>query len=374
MRRLIPIFLLVFCSCGVQELTQEPIQVFKAGNNGYTCFRIPALINTGKTIVAFAEGRKLGCSDTGDIDLVCKRSTDGGRTWSELIVIWDAGENVAGNPAPVFDTDSKKIILLSTWNRGDDHESQIIAGTSKDTRRVFILSSEDEGQTWSGAREITDDVKLPNWTWYATGPVHGIQLESTSYKNRLIIPCDHIEADTKHYYSHIIYSDDAGTTWFLGGTTPEHQVNECAVVELTDGRLMLNMRNYDRSQRTRKVSYSNDGGQSWSKLEADPDLPEPICQASLIDFKASKKYPDALIFCNPSSSTSRSNMMLKISYDQGNLWSDSLQLHEGPAAYSDIATMDKGILACLFEAGLNNPYESIVFIQTSIYQSFPLKH
>ena len=148
----------------------EPLRfLFESGTNGYNTFRIPAIIRTQKeTLLAFAEGRKKSSSDTGDIDLVLKRSEDNGKTWSELSVIWDDGENVCGNPAPVVDRQSGNVYLLSTWNLGSDHESEIIRETSKDTRRVFVFTSTDDGRTWSDAKEITASTKLSNWTWYAS--------------------------------------------------------------------------------------------------------------------------------------------------------------------------------------------------------------
>ncbi len=133
------------------------------------------------------------------------------------------------------------------------------------------MKSIDDGKTWSAAKEITPQVKRKNWTWYATGPCHGIQLEKEEHKGRLVIPCDHIEAETGKYFSHVIFSDDYGETWQLGGATPQDQVNECTVAELPDGKLMLNMRNYDRTQKARKISISDDGGQTWGELYADTD-------------------------------------------------------------------------------------------------------
>lgn len=362
MKRLfLPVLILFITGCTAKVSEINPSALFRSGEEGYACFRIPAIIEANGTLLAFAEGRKIGCSDTGDIDLVLKTSRDRGRTWSGLQVIWDPGENVAGNPAPVYDRQTKTVFLLSTWNLGTDHESQIIAGTSADTRRVFVLKSKDYGKSWSGAREITETTKLPDWTWYATGPVHGIQIEQGLYKDRLVIPCDHIEADSKHYYSHVIYSDDHGQNWQLGGSTPQHQVNECTVTELSDNRLLLNMRNYDRTKKTRMLSISTDGGVSWSNLFPDPMLPEPICQASMISHFPGKDQA-ILYFINPSSSESRKNMMLKISRDEGASWSDSLVLHAGPAAYSDLVLLEKGNwAACLYEAGKNTPYEGIQF-------------
>ncbi len=337
---------------------KKPEYLFESGTGAYNTFRIPALITTKNgTILAFAEGRKNTSSDTGDIDLVTKRSEDNGKTWSDLVVVWDDGENVCGNPAPVQDAKTGKIFLLSTWNLGSDHEPQIIDKTSRDTRRIYLIVSEDDGLTWSEPVEITTSVKQGNWTWYATGPCHGIQVQAGEYKGRLIIPSDHIEAVTGKYFSHIIYSDNNGKTWNPGGTTPQDQVNECTIAELTGGKLMLNMRNYDRTQKTRKVSVSNDGGLTWSNLWSDPVLIEPICQASLFNHPKKKM----LFFTNPASEDSREKMTLRISYDEGKTWAVTKLLHTGPSAYSDITLLKTGELGLLFEAGVKSPYEGIVF-------------
>ena len=196
-----------------------PNYIFEAGDDGYACFLIPAIVAAlDQSVLAFAEGRKNGCSDTGAIDLVLKRSMNNGRTWSALRVVQSDGKNTTANPAPVVDASTGAIFLLSTWNLGSDREPDIINQTSADTRRVFVMSSTDHGVIWSDPEEITDAVKLEDWTWYATGPGSGIQLTRGAYAGRLMVACDHIEADTKHYYSHVIYSDDHGATWRLGGS------------------------------------------------------------------------------------------------------------------------------------------------------------
>ncbi|MBK8504244.1 MAG: exo-alpha-sialidase [Saprospiraceae bacterium] len=270
--------------------------VFTAGQDGYTCFRIPAIIQLkNRELLAFAEGRKNGCSDTGDIDLVMKRSSDQGNTWSNLKVIWNDEENTCGNPAPVVNEINGYIFLLSTWNLGSDREPQIIDQRSTDTRRVFLLRSKDQGKSWTKPKEITKDVKAPNWTWYATGPGSGIQLTTGPNVGRMIIGCDHIEAGTMKYYSHAIYSDNGGRNWKLGGSSMKDQVNECEVAELSNGQLIMNMRNYDRSQKTRQIMKSDDGGLSWSGQRHDKTLIEPICQASLLS------TGQFLLFSNPAS-------------------------------------------------------------------------
>jgi sialidase-1 len=345
-------------------LAQEAVPVFTAGENGYACYRIPAIVTTLKgTLLAFAEARRKNCGDSGDIDLVMKRSADGGKTWSAMQVVWNDGGNTCGNPAPVVDRRTGNVILLSTWNLGEDHEPQIIDGTSKDTRRIFILRSADEGKSWSNAREITTDVKLPNWTWYATGPCNGIQMQSKSFRGRLVIPCDHIEAGTKKYFSHTIFSDDGGKTWQLGGTTPTDQVNECSVAELPGGNLMLNMRNYN-GLRIRQVATSDDGGQSWSALKGDTALIEPVCQGSLIWYNEKGRRP-FLAFSNPASQQSRIRMTVRISYDQGQTWPLKTLVHEGPSAYSNLAILPNGNLACYYEGGEKSAYERILFKELS---------
>lgn len=358
--RLTYIVTLWFLSTSGIATAQNLNHLFKSGDDGYKCYRIPAIVTTKKgTLLAFAEARRNNCGDAGDIDLVVKRSSDGGKTWSAMSLVWSDADNTCGNPAPVLDQKTGTIHLLSTWNLGTDHEKQIIDGTSKDTRRIFVLTSSDDGNSWSKAREITTDVKKPDWTWYATGPCNGIQMRAKKYRNRLVIPCDHIEAESKKYFSHSIYSDDNGQTWKLGGTTPTDKVNECTVAELPNGTLLLNMRNYT-SVRVRQVATSDNGGETWSALRGDTTLIEPVCQGSLLAFTPKKGRP-LLAFSNPANQKARVNMTVRLSDDQGQTWGKKVVLHPGPSAYSNLVVLPNGNLACYFEAGEKSPYESIVF-------------
>lgn len=340
----------------------EPLQadVFVSGTDGYNTYRIPAIIRAADgTLLAFAEGRVGGRGDSGDIDLVLRRSDDDGQTWGPLQVIRDDEDNTCGNPCPVLDEETGVIHLLMTHNLGQDREPQIIDQTSVGSRTVWVTSSRDHGQTWGALRELTNTTKAPNWTWYATGPGNGIQLRSGPHKGRLVVPCDHIEAGTKKYFSHVIVSDDHGATWRIGGSTPSDQVNECAVAELADGSLLLNMRNYDRSQRARAQSRSTDGGATWSAIKRHPELPEPICQASMIALDDGK----LLVFSNPASSDKRVAMTVRKSTDGGRTWSQGHVLHPGPSAYSSLVALDDGYVGCLYEHGEGHPYERIRFVR-----------
>ncbi len=342
--------------------SQDLKPLYTAGEAEYACFRIPAIVTTPSgTLLAFAEARKTGCGDSGDIDLVVKRSSDEGKSWSKLMVVWDDAANTCGNPSPIVDRESGNIVLVSTWNLGTDHEKQIINGTSLDTRRIFVLTSADNGLSWTKAKEITSDVKKPDWTWYATGPCHGIQLQKGRFSGRLIVPCDHIESVTNKYFSHIIYSDDHGKTWKLGGSTPQDQVNECTVAELSAKKLMLNMRNYNRAEKCRKVSVSKDGGTTWSDIYTDKTLVEPICQGSLLTYACQKRNQQRLLFLNPADENKRKNMTLRISFDQGKTWAKSIVLFPGPAAYGDLTQLPNGDIGCLYEAGPISPYQGIIY-------------
>jgi sialidase-1 len=328
--------------------------LFVAGTQGYHTFRIPALLATPKgTLLAFCEGRKNSRSDTGKIDVLLRRSTDGGKTWLRLQVVADDGANTVGNPCPVVERSTGTIWLLLTHNLGSDSERGIRAGTSKGTRSVWLTRSSDEGATWTKPIDITRAVKDPKWTWYATGPGVGIQLRS----GRLVIPCDHTEAKTLVNRSHIIYSDNRGATWKLGGVLGE-KTNECQVVERGDGSLLLNMRSYHGKNR-RAVATSKDGGLTWSKVTLDDHLIEPVCQASLIRYPGdNKERKSLLLFSNPAS-TKREKMTVRSSRDEGQTWPASRLLHEGPAAYSCLAILKDGQGACLYERGRKSAYEKI---------------
>jgi sialidase-1 len=352
------ILIILLTGCTQKNIKQSSdIVVFQSGSDGYQTFRIPALIKAPNgDLLAFCEGRVNNELDAGDIDLVMRRSKDNGKSWGKLKIIWDDNKNTCGNPAPVVDYETGEVFLVMTWNLGSDHEGDIIAGKSKDSRRVFITSSSDNGNTRMTPREITMDIKKNNWTWYATGPVHGIQKIMEPNKGRLIIPCDHSNFIDKKYYSHIIYSDDHGKNWSLGGITPQGDVNECTIAELAGGKLLLNMRNYDREYNCRKVSYSMDGGLTFADIRSDMTLIEPVCQAAMLTINFEGK--DILLFSNPASQENRLNMTVKISLDGGESWPYSKLVYSGQSAYSDMVVLDNGKIGLLYE---KDDYQKIAF-------------
>ncbi|MCH9790158.1 MAG: glycoside hydrolase [Planctomycetes bacterium] len=367
------LFLNVCLTTGFAEETQPPAlktttktTVFQRGDGGYHSFRIPALIVSPKgTLLAFAEGRKNNLGDSGNIDLVLKRSKDNGKTWSELSVLWNDGEHTCGNPCPVVDQSTGRIWLPLTWNHGKDHEKQIKEKTSRDTRRVYMSFSDDDGVSWKTPYEITKTTKKLEWTWYATGPGNGIQLTRGAHKGRLVIPCDHnVTLDGKSVRrSHAIYSDDHGKTWQLSQPIGV-KTNECAVVELADGRLLMNMRSYHGKNR-RAIAISEDGGATWTGETLDPTLIEPVCQASLIRVRfPGQGKPGQILFSNPASKK-REKMTVRLSEDEGKTWSVSRLVTPGSAAYSSLAMLSDSQVGLLYE---RDGYQKIEFVAFELDQ------
>lgn len=360
----LPLVMLFSTVCFAGAVQRTP--VFRAGQGGYKVYRIPAAIVTPKgTLLTFCEARQNPpgkMNDTGEINLIVKRSGDSGKTFSDQQIVWADDENTCGNPCPVVDESTGTIWLLMTHNLGADHERDITHGTSKGTRTVWVTSSTDDGITWARPREITSAVKKPDWAWYATGPGVGIQIRKGTHKGRLVIPCDHVVlgAGDNAGNAHVIYSDDHGTTWQLGAEAPKKEFNESQIVELSDGRLMLNMRNYGPAVKKgapkhRGICISDDGGVTFKDLRRDATLVEPICQASIL------RHGQRILFSNPASTDKRIAMTVRASDDDGQTWPVSQLIQPGPSAYSCLVALPDGAIGLLYEKGETNPYEQIEF-------------
>lgn len=325
--------------------------LFDSGKEGYRRYRIPALLLTPKgTLLAFCEGRKDGRGLTGAIDIVLKRSLDGGKKWETLQVVANDGANTLGNPCPVVDRKSGVIWLALTRSHGKDTEDDIVDGKSRETTRVFITSSADDGKTWAPIREISATTRQPSWTWYGTGPGVGIQLKS----GRLVIPSYHAEAQTKMYRSHMIYSDDQGKTWQRGATVGE-DCSECQVVERVDGQLYLSSRTI-KGKPQRTTAVSKDGGQTWLPTERDANLYDPSCQASLIGLTEPEgKGKVRWLFCHPAG-PDRRNLTVRLGFDEGQTWPISKRLRAGDSQYSSLAQLPDGTIGCLYESWVEGNY------------------
>lgn len=211
---------------------------YVSGEGGYDTYRIPATVTTPRgTVLAFAEGRHDGAGDTGDIDVILRRSLDGGCTWGPQAVVASGDGDTRGNPAPVVDPRTGAVVLVTSYNSGDVTEAQIMRGeaTPEQSRRVFVQRSADDGRHFSSPRDITGQVKPSNWRWYATGPGHAIALRHGPHAGRLVVPSNHSAApapgsgdtgqEPKYYGAHAIYSDDGGRSWRRGSSTTRTTVS-----------------------------------------------------------------------------------------------------------------------------------------------------
>ena len=336
---------------------QEPpphTDVFTSGAGGYHTYRIPAVVVTKQeTLLAFCEGRRNGRGDSGDIDLIVRRSTDNGRTWSEPTVVWDDGGNTCGNPAPVVDRDTGVVWLPMTWNHGSDNERAIKAGTSREPRQAYVTRSEDDGLTWAPPVRISDAVRRDHWRWYATGPGNAIQLVRGPHKGRLLIPAnhsDHSDPDAHPYRSHVFWSDDHGKSWQLGGVH-EDRSNESALVERVDGSILQAMRSYHGKNR-RAMAVSGNGGATFGKLYLDEALDTPVCQASILRLswpeQAELGGRSRILFSSPRG-RNRADLHVWLSYDEGATWPVSKRVHAGGAAYSNLVVLPDGRIGVLYE-------------------------
>ena len=342
--------------------------VYVSGQDGYHTYRIPSLLATrAGTLLAFCEGRKRSHADLGDVDLMVKRSSDNGATWSPQQIVHEEGGDAKitiGNPCPVVDQDTGVI-----WTP-----------FCRNNKQAFVISSADDGLTWSAPREIDVDDSWATRGHYATGPGVGVQLTMGRHKGRLIIPSDHRDGDDRFegYASHALFSDDHGETW-RRSEVPGPGANECQVVELADGSLMLNTRMQTHYQGCRAVAISRDGGETWSQLVHDRNLPCPICQASFIRYSsASNGGESRLLFSNPDSAGDptatdrkkckgeRVRMTVRLSVDEGKTWPVAKLIHPGPSAYSCLAALPNGEIGLLYENGEDHPYERLTLARFSL--------
>ncbi len=339
--------------------------VFRRGEDGYNTFRIPALWKSSAGVIcAFAEGRE-SRSDHAANDIVLKRSLDGGQIWGALQVVAEQGDDCLNNPLVVEDESNGRLILMYQKYPLGYHERLVGTGYDSDTIcRSYIQYSDDSGASWSSAREITRMIKRPTWvTSIAGGPGNGIQVKSGPYKGRLIMPFNQSPAGKWKVYA--VYSDDGGETWDYGEVAFEQSQgigNEVQMVELSDGRIMLNSRSAN-GKRLRKTAISKDGGENWTGLQDEPQLIEPQCMGSIMRIETRDSSIPTLIFSIPNSKAQRKFGTVKFSTDDGKTWSSGKSIYNGSYAYSSLASLGNDQFGVLFE---RDDYQTISFLKSNL--------
>jgi sialidase-1 len=353
----------------------EKVDLFEAGKLGYALYRIPGIVVTAKgTVLAYCEARKSDKGDWGVIDVLLRRSTDGGKTWGPRRQVAHFGPAVPRSPAAL----RQKLAA-----EGEQTVNNPVAIVDRKTgavhflycveyARCFYLRSDDDGQTFTRPVDVTAtfDKFRPEYKWQvlATGPGHGIQLKN----DRLVVPVWLSTGTGGHAHrpsvASVIYSDDHGKTWQRGEVAAPNtkelvHPNETAAVQLADGRVLLNVRSESRPNR-RLVTSSKDGATGWTKPVFHKQLLEPICMASIV--RLSEKPAgdkNRLVFANPHNLSradgkevpgavrDRKNLSLKLSYDEGETWPVHKTLEKGLSGYSDLAVLPDGTILCFYERG-----------------------
>lgn len=364
-------------------VAQTETLVFRSGDEGHATYRIPAIISLPNgDLLAFAEGRVNGSDDFGDVNLVLKRSSDQGLTWSGLETIMDYDSLQAGNPAPVIDLSDPNYtqgVVFLFYNTGNNHEYDI--RMNRGVREVWMMKSFDLGKTWEKPENITLQVHKPNnpnfnpsytnpadWRHYANTPGHAFQFSTGKYKGRIVVAANHSVGDPMdqfaEYQAHSFSTSDHGKTFQLSESVDIPGSNESIAAPLSGDRMIMSIRNQKGDIRSRILAYSSDGGLTWDEAYFEPQLPDPVCQGSILDIGV-ENGKTILAHSNSSDPKNRNNLTIKISWDEGKTWAKTLVIdriddpkNQSWTAYSDLVQLGDSTLGILYE---RNDYREIVF-------------
>ena len=332
-------------SAGKMFCAPEDVVVWKGGH------RIPAVLLTSKgTLLVFAEQRH-NSSDHGNVDLVLKRSSDNGKTWSKPMLIHDSGNRASGNPCPIQDRETGTIWLLFARNNN---------------KQAMVTHSKDDGRTWAKPLPLEKPTPVRNRhakpvkkkdAWIATGPCQGIQLAS----GRLLAP-----ANVHRSFSY--YSDDHGKTWKHSNLIANTSANECTAVELADGSVYMNLRlPGGRGNHHRASVVSKDGGKTWPlKARHEPQLPGPACHMGVVRFTDEKRHDrNRILFSGPAGPRKRADLMIRISYDECRTWQECRLVKRGRASYSNMVVLPDMSIGCVYETS-DGGWQSIRFARFTL--------
>jgi sialidase-1 len=301
-------------------------------------------------LLAVAEGRDKPTDQAGN-DLVISFSKDEGATWSKPRIAYEQGADSCNNPCLVQEAKSGRIFLFYQVFPSGSHEFGGLPVGPADPKgnRSCYVTSDDDGVTWSKPTDVSATLKPDEAITTASGPGIGIQLKSGPKAGRLVIPFNSQDAK-KNFYNWVAYSDDAGATWKRGEKVPQTekiQLNEVQVAESTGGGLYLNSRSWRRGPSLRKVSWSQDAGETWTQAAEDAVLTDPICQGSLL------RLDDRTIAFLNAAGPKRANGTLRLTHDDGRTWASSRLTFPGPFAYSSMALLKDGRIGVLYEPASN---------------------
>jgi len=355
------------CVASADNTESNSVLLHKQGEHDCHTFRIPGIARTNDgTLLAVYDMRYNSRRDLqGHMDIGLSRSTDGGKSWEAPRPIMDMGEfgslpedqNGCSDPNILVDRTTGEIFVAAVWTHGKPGTHQWTGKGSEpgielsQSSQFMVVRSNDDGKTWGKPENWTKALKNPEWHLFAPCPGNGITLKDGT----LVMPTAGRDKNGLPF-SNLMWSKDHGKTWKVS-TPARTNTTECAVAELADGSLMLNMRdNRNRSDKSetngRAVSTTTDLGATWKVHSSDHGaLPEPVCMASLIHHTL-KDGRRILIFSNPHSRTSRRKMTIQVSLDDGTTWPEKhrLELDSKGGAYSSLVIVEEGVVGILYES------------------------
>lgn len=331
--------------------------LFSGGDYGSANYRIPAIVSAADGSVVVAVDARIDQPGDlpNDIDLMIRRSTDLGHTWSDPMTIADFGEDGAGDPALVLDRNSGDLLCLFASHQG------LFLSTPTDPIRFQVCRSTDHGVSWTSPEEHTDEIYAPGWyaSWLASGSAHQM-------RNGRIIGAVGVRENAGNTISNfMIFSDDGGHTWNYQPARAAIPGNEAKVVERDNGEVMMNIRNQTPDKR--KITLSADGGASWGTPWYQDELIDPFVNGELIRYTSVLDGFDKsrLLFSIAAHPSVRKNLTLFLSYDEGGTWPVSRVVNPGLTGYSALTVLDDGTIGCFYENGEYEEYQ-LYFARVSL--------
>lgn len=372
-----PVFVDIFIA-GKEDITgynDEP----------YAKFREQNVVVTGSgSIVTVVQGRNESdwCDRSGQ-DLWCKISNDDGLTWAEPVLMDEQGEKSIVPNASVYDKKTGRILTLYSVVQWPFTDAESRFDRKGPEYRQYVIYSDDGGYTWSEPRDISHMTDDPS-VLQIFGSGEGIQLEEGDYNGRLVVPGGDFREPYKRVFAWI--SDDHGETWRTGKAVPNphNRTTPCenAIVELSDGTLLMNERSHNPGNRWK--SYSSDGGESWSPFKMIEDMPSVSCNASII--KITYKGNDVLLYAGPVGpnpyttegeyaeefrwAERRVNGVLFASTDNGKTWPFRRVLVPEKFAYSSLVELADGDIGLFYESNNHHDIRLLKFSLDWLFECF----
>lgn len=279
------------------------------------------------------------------ISVVAKKSYDNGETWSETSIMVAEGSDATGetygDAAIVMDRETGNLLCVFAGDNG------LWYSTSYDKINVYTSLSEDNGDTWSTPKLISSQIYQSGW--YGAFAASGRALQLRDGRIMFVVAARPTSTWGGALYSYACYSDDFGETWTVSSDAACTWADEAKVVELENGNIIMSIRNRDQGYRL--MAISEDRGATWTDASANSDLKDPACNGEVIRYSWEKDGKTRLLHTLPYSSTTREDVSIYVSYDEGDSWGNRKLLTDGYSAYSSITILPDGSIGALVEEG-----------------------